>query len=265
MSSAAKPTINTAAKKPAGTRNPKRHHQTYLAKGVPRFGRNALGKKKGLWAIKNLKNKKIAKTAAVPTTRTITTKKGVKRTITRPRVARAYGAELRKVYSTHKAQKVSLRKSITPGTVLIILAGRNRGRRVVFLKQLPSGLLLVTGPYLVNGIPLKRVNQAYVIATSTKIALPKGYKVPEKISDEYFKARKAAAKSGKTEEKFFSHKASTKERKEHKKKAAPERIADQKSVDTQLIAVIKKTPQLRNYLSTGFSLSKNQFPHLLKF
>merc|ERR1712216_1123308 len=93
-----------------------------------------------------------------------------------------------------------LRKSITPGTVLILLAGRFRGRRVVFLKQLPSGLLLVSGPYQVNGIPLRRVNQAYCITTSVTIDI-KGADV-SKVDDAFF-ARTKKPKS-KKEDEFFA-------------------------------------------------------------
>ena len=55
-----------------------------------------------------------------------------------------------------------------------------------------SGLLLVTGPYKVNGVPLRRVNQAYTITTSAAVDI-KGADV-SKIEDEFFKKEKKAGK-----------------------------------------------------------------------
>ncbi|KAJ2162148.1 60S ribosomal protein L6 [Coemansia sp. RSA 552] len=162
-----------------------------------------------------------------------------------------------KPLSTHKAQRApKLRASITPGTVLIMLAGRFRGKRVVFLKQLKSGLLLVTGPFKLNGVPLRRVNQAYVIATSTKVDLA-GAKADAKFTDAYFKREEAAKLKG-TEAEFFGENAQKKEHPAHK-------IADQKTADAPVLAAISKVPSLGAYLSSTFSLGKGQAPHALKF
>ena len=86
---------------------------------------------------------------------------------------------------TKVCRKQKLRAGIKSGQVLILLSGRFRGRRVIFLKQLESGLLLVTGPYKLNGVPLKRVNQAYVIPTRTSVNVGT-IKHLDTVTDEFF-------------------------------------------------------------------------------
>lgn len=95
------------------------------------------------------------------------------------------------------------RSSLQPGTVLILLAGRFRGKRVILLKALDQGVLLVTGPFKINGVPLRRVNSRYVIATSLKVDLTgiDEAKIEEVSRPKYFTAEKAKEKAG--EEAFF--------------------------------------------------------------
>ncbi|PXF43724.1 60S ribosomal protein L6 [Gracilariopsis chorda] len=151
----------------------------------------------------------------------------------------------------HKPPK--LRSSIKPGSVLILLAGRLQGCRVIFLKQLKSGMLLVTGPYSVNRIPLRRVNQAYVIATSTSVDV--SAVDVSKFDDAYFKRVKAKKN------------ADVMETDEEAAKYAPteERIADQKAVDQVLVPVIEKEPLMTSYLKNRFTLRRGMNPHVMSF
>lgn len=162
-----------------------------------------------------------------------------------------------KVQKKHGAPKV--RKSLQPGTILILLAGVHRGKRVVLLKALKSGLLLVTGPYKINRVPIRRVHQNFVIATSTRLDISK-VKIPDTIDDAYFR-RKREKRAKKAEGDIFAKKKKT-------YKASATRKADQITVDRQLLRAIRPNPDrkiLLKYLKSRFGLSTGQYPHTLKF
>ena len=142
--------------------------------------------------------------------------------------------KVKKVKQTVEKKAPKLRKKIEPGSVLILLASKFRGRRVVFLKQLESGLLLVTGPYALNGVPLKRVNQRYCIATSTKVNL--GGADFKSITDATFK-RESVSKGPKSAEKFFATEAPKKELPQAKKD-------NQKKLDESIVKGLDNAPWL---------------------
>jgi large subunit ribosomal protein L6e len=220
---------------------PKVAKQSELARGVPRQGRSLSRQRQHKY-----KFTKLAKTATAA------------KKVEAVKETRFYAADdVATPFTSRKAnhKPTKLRASIAPGSVLIILAGRFKGKRVVFLKQLESGLLLVTGPYKINGVPLRRVNQAYVIATSTSVDISK-VNVSD-FNDEFFaKAEEAAPK--KDADTFFAESKKAVEVSEEKKAA-------QKKVDAALLPAIAKVANLKAYLNARFSLTQKDRPHLMKF
>ncbi|KAF2739632.1 hypothetical protein EJ04DRAFT_548940 [Polyplosphaeria fusca] len=166
-------------------------------------------------------------------------------------------AQLKKARKT--AHPTKYRSSLAPGTVLILLSGRFRGKRVVLLRQLPQGVLLITGPFKSNGVPMRRVNHRYVIATSTVVDIAGlDEEVLDRVSkDEYWAREK---KEGKGEDEFFKDGEVL-----EKKETDPKRIEDQKKVDKTLMANIRKVADLEAYLSSSFSLQSNDRPHEMVF
>ena len=51
---------------------------------------------------------------------------------------------------------------------------------------------MITGPYKINGVPLRRISQCYLMSTQTKIQLNPNWAT--EINDEYFKKKKVIKK-----------------------------------------------------------------------
>ena len=142
-----------------------------------------------------------------------------------------------------------------------MLSGVSRGRRVVVLKTLASGNLLVSGPYVINGVPLRRVNPAYVIATSTKVSLD-GVNV--NVDDAFFKsARRYTKNELKNASEHRLKKVEAGNQQNNKWRTELKNV--QKTVDSKLLENIKKVEHLRGYLGTKFTLANSSRPHDLKF
>ncbi|XP_065889392.1 large ribosomal subunit protein eL6-like [Dysidea avara] len=237
--------------------NPHQPRNYLLARGVSRYGRTAMYKKKAIYKKKLVKvPPPTKKVQHIKVKEVGGDKNGKTRVVQVHKSPRYYPTEddPRRLKMTKRSRAPKLRSSITPGTVLILVAGRHMGKRVVFLKQLETGLLLVTGPYLLNGVPLRRVSQTYVIATQTKVDLA-GFVVPEKFDDAYFKRTEAKKAEG---ESVFKES-------EQGYSASDERKQDQKDIDQSVLGAVAKIPELKGYLRGRFTLQKGQYPHKMVF
>jgi len=240
--------------------------------GVMRLSHGRMFHKRGLWHIakwqkanaKTAEQKAAKKATKVNKKEVKGEKNGKTRQVRVNKFPKSYSTEdkARKLKTNKHAfsqHKHSLRSSITPGTVLILVAGRHAGKRVVFLKQLKSGLLLVTGPFKLNGCPMRRINAKYVIATSTKLDTSKVV-LPENVDDAFF-ARTKAPKQKSTDAEIFDVK-------KEQYKVNDARKAAQLNVDKQVMTALKASKDktlLVSYLRSKFALKNRQYPHLMKF
>lgn len=169
---------------------------------------------------------------------------------------------------TPKKAAASGKKTVAPGTVAIMLAGRFRGKHCIVLKQADakdSKTLVVSGPYKYNGIPLRRVNRRYIIATSTKVDLT-GVDLSKVTKATFARAKKE--KKAKSAAAFLKKGAKGAAAAAGKKKIPDERVALQKQVDAAVISAIKKDKNgkvLPGYLRSVFSVKPGDAPHRMQF
>merc|ERR1719235_416061 len=124
-----------------------------------------------------------------------------------------------------------------PGRILILLAGRHRGKRVLFLRNLTTSIL-VSGPYKLNSVPTRQINRSYLLATAFKLDLS-GIDMARVVGT-------------------ISHVGKGPCVQQHALCALAE-------LESSIITKIQKFPNLKRYLSTPFTLQSDTKAHILKF
>ena len=90
------------------------------------------------------------------------------------------------------SQNKEMTSDLKPGSVLILLSQKLLGKKAILINTTESGLLVVTGPFSINGISLRRVNKKYTMDSGATLDTEKfnspGLKWnPLLFNDEYFK------------------------------------------------------------------------------
>merc|ERR1712183_484971 len=214
-----------------------------LESGVYRFGKSKTYHKKAVYKfVKKTTPKKAADTKPTFVEKPVKgDKNGGKRMVRVKRLRSDVPTYVRPGRGTSKQffskHARSLRPSLQEGTVAIVLAGAHKGKRVLVLKQLASGLVLITGPMKLNGCPMRRINHDYF----KRAKAPKGKKAE---GGDIFTAKK------------------------EEYKPSEQRKTDKANMDKQVLEAVKKHPEgsaLKAYFKHIFSLSKGQFPHTMTF
>jgi large subunit ribosomal protein L6e len=116
--------------------------------------------------------------------------------------------------------------------VVVVLEGVFASKRVVFLKSLENHLALCAGPRSINGVPLFKIDERYLFATSTVLSTDVDISVDESsvlITERDVYAMPADAEMSEEEEK----------------------------IDSALAQAAGKENFLKAYLSASFEISKD--------
>jgi len=164
---------------------------------------------------------------------------------------------------TPKYRQLKLRKSLTPGTIGILLRGNHRAKRVVFIRQVDCGLLLVCNP--LTGCPPRTIDHKYFLATKMKLDVS-GIKVPEEMTHTYFHNKKAENRAFQKALKKSSILGGDKPVRKAKE-LTPEKMAINKKLADQVADLIKAHPDpiFVRYMKALFKLGPRDYPHRMLF